>query len=1053
MVMSNQYVYQFGPFRLDPAERQLLREGQPVQLTAKLFDILLLLVQNSGHLISKEDLMERIWPDSFVEINNLTVSMSALRKALGEAGQGVRYIETVSGHGYRFTANVQRVEENKLRAAPDASSPAPLKSIAVLPFQTADEGADNDYFGLGIADTLITKFSNIKQIVVISLGTILKYVKLEEDPLIVGRNLGVDAVLHGRIQKEGDKIRVTVQLVAAPDGKLLWAEKFDQKFRSIFAVQDSIAEQTARALTLTLTGRERDLLFKRDTDNSEAYQAYVKGRYFWNKRSEESIERGISYFQKAIEEDKNYAPAYVGLADCYNLLVTYGVVPPEEFIARIKTLIEKALGLDATLAEAYTTLGYIKLFHDWDWPGADREFKKAIELNPNYALARHWYAMYLMVTDQFEEALKEMKRAQSLDPLSPIISASLGGYYYYARKYQQAIRQCRETLEIDPNFYLGHGILGAVYAQIGEYEEAAQELKKAVSLSKDPEAYAALGYTYARWNRRDEAQALVKEIKDVSRQKHTTPFGISLVHVGLGEFDEAFQWLERAYQDRNPWLIWVGADPRLDPLRADPRFVELARRVGIAVSSAKPETATDSLAVLPFLNSTGDPSLEYLAQGISESIINNLSHLSSLKVMARSTVVRYQGQEADPLRIGQVLGVNALVAGKLFKVADNLIIGVEMINTSDGTQMWGEQYNRKVSDIFTAQGEIAQEISHKLCIKLNGRERAGLSKRYTESTEAYQLYLKGHYICAKYANHYVRRAIKLFRQAIKLDPSYAPAYAGLANSYFRLSNAFLSPLKAMPKARAAAARALEIDDHLAEGHLVMGLVKMYYERDWSGAEQEFQRAIELDPGAAGIRHRYGWFLVAAKRFKEGLAEIRLAQRLDPLAPLPDIELGFYYNITRQHDLAVKHYSKVIELEPNHYAARVGLGWAYTHLKELKKAVAELRKGFQLGADHLALGFMGYAQAVFGKRELAEKLLTRLIKASERTYVSPYNMTIIYAGLDEKDEAFYWLEKLYEERNEWLAWLNLSPELDGLRSDSRFADLLQRVGVPQTDLGS
>lgn len=1046
--MSDVCIYRFGPFSLNVVERQLLREGHPVQLTAKLFDILLLLVQNNGHLLSKEVLMDKIWQDSFVEHNNLTVSISALRKALGEGQQGIRYIETVSGHGYRFVAYVQKVAGDDL-SAQAAAHPSLLKSIAVLPFLTSGNGPDDEYFGLGMADALISKLCSIKQVVVTPVSSVVKYTNLEEDPLVVGRNLGVDVLLYGRIQKEGAHIRVTVQLMDVINKKLLWGGKFDQKFKSIFAVQDSIAEQTAEALMLRLSGKERNLLAKRNTDNTEALQAYLKGRYFWNKRSKESIEKGIDYFQQAIETDKNYAQAYIGLADCYNLLVSYGAVPPEESITRIKALIQKALSLDDNLAEAYTTLGYIRLFYDWNWPEAEKEFKRAVELNPNYALAHHWYAMYLMVTDQFEEALKEMRHAQRLDPLSPIISAALGGYYYYARQYHQAIRQCRETIEIDPTFYLAHGILGTVYAQLGDYEEAAKELKEAVSLSKDPEVYAELGHVYALQNKRDEAEILLKETKDISRQKYVTPFGIAITYAGLGEFDEAFKWLEKAYKDRNNWLVWLKADPRLDPLRDDPRFTSLLQRVGLVAPTCELDVTNDSLAVLPLVNATGDPGLEYLAQGISESIINNLSQLLSLKVMARSTVFRFKGHDVDPIRIGQDLGVSTLLAGKLFRVADNVIIGVELINAADGTQIWGEQYNRKFSDIFAVQGEIAQEISHKLQIKLNKRERENLAKRYTESTEAYQLYLRGQYVCAKYSSQYVKKAIKFFRQAIKLDPNYALAYAGLSNAYYRLSNAFLSPLEAMPKAKASALRALEIDDNLAEGHLAIGTVRFYYDRDWPGAEKSYKRALELKPGSAGAHLRYGGFLLLTKRTKEGFDEIKLAQKLDPLSALSDIMLGFHYNFAHRHELAVKHYSKVIELEPSSYAARVGLGWAYIHLKDFKKAIAELSKGFRMGGDYLALGYMGYGQALQGKKEAAEKLLIQLINTSKRKYVSPYNMAIICAGLGERDQAFYWLEKLYEERNEWLTWLNLSPELETLHSDPRFADLLRRIGTLST----
>lgn len=1043
--MRDVRVYEFGAFRLDATERLLLREGQPVALTTKLFDLLLLLVQNSGRLLSKDYLMEQVWQDSHVEISNLTVSISVLRKALDEGQKRFRYIETVSGHGYRFTAGVRELsvrEQAKESAAGDSSQ---FKTIAVLPFQTSGGGMDDEYFGLGMADTLIAKLSSINQLIVTPLGTVLKRSKPEEEPIATGRRLGADAVLYGRIKKIGDEIRVTSQLQAVSDEKLLWAGNFDQKFESLFSVQDSIAQQTVHALVLKLEDRERELLVKRHTANSEAFQAYQKGRYFWNKRSEKSLEKGLEYFQQAIEVDRNYALAYVGVADCYNLLANYGVLPPAEFIPRAKSLVQKALDLDNTLAEAYTTLGYIKLFHDWEWPGAEREFRRAVELNPNYAIAHHWYAMCLMVTGRFDEALKEMRLAQSLDPLSPIINGSLAGYYFYARRYAQAVEQCRETLEIDPNFYLASGIQGTAYAQMGMYEEAARKLESAAELSKDPEVSAELGYVYALRGEEDKARKLLQELKDLSKQTYVTPFGIAIVHVGLGEFREALEWLDRAYHDRNHWLVWLKVEPRLDPLRRDPRFVDLIRRVGLETSTNGHGEVGHSLAVLPIVNASGDTSLEYLSDGFGWSIINKLSQLSLLKVMAYGTVLSYKGKSLDPFKIRRELGVSALMMGKLFKSGDELTIRVELIDTLDGSRLWGKQYACDSSDISAIQGEIAGEVSKKLRVGLTDTERLGLAKRYTENTEAYQLYLKGRHFYDRYTFECVSKAIECFQQAIALDPNYALAYAGLSDSYCRLSNTYLPPGEAMPKAMAMAARAIELDDNLADGHMALGMVKLYFDRDWSGAENEFKRAVELSPGAALAHHRYGWFLVLMKRFEEGLSEIMLAYSLNPLAFRTTLVLATCYNFVGQYDQAVKHYLRVLELDADHYPAHMGLGWTYLRLWNFEEAFKELREAFRLGRDYLSLGLMGYAYALTGKRRQGRKLLAELIKASEREYVSPYNMAAICAGLGDREKAFQWLEKLYEEGNEWLTWLNISPELDSLRSDPRFADLLQRVG--------
>jgi DNA-binding winged helix-turn-helix (wHTH) protein/tetratricopeptide (TPR) repeat protein len=583
MAKTARGVYEFGPFHLEVETRRLWRGNEAVPLSAKLFEILLLLVTSGGHVVGKEELMLKVWPDTHVEENNLTVNISALRKLLRD-GQN-RYIETIQKRGYRFTPVVRALDQTADSGAPDAhelQEGMGLGSIAVLPFKLWSHELSDEYLGLGLVDTLITRLSSIRQLIVTPTRTVLHHVKSEHDPLAAGHRLNVDYVLDGQLQKDGERIRVTVQLTDVREKKLLWSEKFDESFTDIFAVEDSISERVARSLALKLTSEERRRLSRRPTENPAAFHAYLKGRYYWNKRTEEAYRKSLEYFESAIELDPDYALAYAGLADCYNLLLTAGAQSPGEAARRMKAAARKALELDATLAEVHASIGYVMTFHDWDWAGAEAEFRRAIELNPNYATAHHWYGIFLRAMGRFDEAIQETRRAQRLDPLSLIISVSLAGDFYYARLYNETVEQCRRTLELDPNFFIAVGLLGIAYAQSGRYAEAIPQLRRAWSIEPDNEVLTMIGYCHAMMGKRAQAKRVIAQLRRRAGRKYVEPLCMVIMHAALGEDDEAFAWLEKAYAGRNGWLAWIKTDPRLDPLRPDPRFADFERRLGFA---------------------------------------------------------------------------------------------------------------------------------------------------------------------------------------------------------------------------------------------------------------------------------------------------------------------------------------------------------------------------------------------------------------------------------------------------------------------------------------
>ena len=646
--------YEFGPFRLDPTEHTLLRGDQVVALTPKAFETLALLVQKSGHLVRKDELIESVWHDTVVEESNLNVIIHTLRKALGDDPRESKYIETVAKCGFRFVAEVRKAEEHEQTAsAPTngsgsvkvatqssfaeqinavhsatlspsslprprdrrrlvvlvlsiiavvltatsisvwrsnrrpttaAAPPTQVRSIAVLPFGVLSSEKGDEYLSLGLADALITSLSQTRQVIVRQTEAVAKYQNTGKDPLEAGREQGVDAVLEGQVQRIGDRVRVSARLVRTSDGTSLWADHFEEKFTNIFAVEDAVAEKVARTTVLAMNGAGEapttERLTKRYTENNEAYEAYLKGRYMWNKRTVDSLQKALGYFQQALRLDPNYSLAYVGLADTYTLLSFFTLAAPSDAFPKAKEAAEKALAIDPTLAEAYTALGQYKAYYEWDWNGAEVEFQKGIALNPNYPLLHHWRSLNLIAMGRMDEARAAMQRALELDPLLLVSNVNLGRIDYYEGRYDQAIKQYQRALELDKDFMRTHLRMGLAYVQQGRYHEALTEYNKALEIAGDtPQIRAHIAHVLAVSGKKSEALIELAKLQERAKRQYVPPYDIALIYVGLGENDKAFAWLEKAYDDHSTEMIYFKVDPLLAPLHSDPRYQNLLRRM------------------------------------------------------------------------------------------------------------------------------------------------------------------------------------------------------------------------------------------------------------------------------------------------------------------------------------------------------------------------------------------------------------------------------------------------------------------------------------------
>jgi TolB-like protein/Tfp pilus assembly protein PilF len=463
-----------------------------------------------------------------------------------------------------------------------------LPSIAVLPFNNLSADKEQEYFCDGMAEEIINALTQLEGLHVVARTSAFSFRGKKVDIREIGRRLNVGAVLEGSVRKAGTKLRITAQLVNVTDGYHLWSERYDRDTggsccpEDIFGIQDEISLAIVGKLKVKLLGGEKTKILKRYTHDLDAYNLYLKGRYFWGKRTEESLKRGIEYFSQAIEEDPDYALAYAGLADSYVTLQDYSFLSPKPLLQKAKEAANKALDLDATLAEAHNSIAQV-MFREWDWEGAEREHKQAIELNPNYAGAHHWYALLLTYAGRFDEAIAEMKRAWGLDPLSLIINRNLGLSLYYARRYDKASEQLQKTLEMDPNFSMVHAALGEVYVQKSMYKEALTEFEKEADihghLNQHEQAWRAVAYLNA--GKRDEAQRILDDLLERSKRAYVAPTRLAGIYFALGEDDEGFRWLDRSYQERDSTLLEIKVDPGFDEVRSDPRFKELLKKVGL----------------------------------------------------------------------------------------------------------------------------------------------------------------------------------------------------------------------------------------------------------------------------------------------------------------------------------------------------------------------------------------------------------------------------------------------------------------------------------------
>jgi len=564
----------FGVFEVNLQTGELRRRGHKLRLQEQPFRLLTLLLEKPNEVVTREEIQHKIWgADTFVDFDHgVNRAINKLREALGDSADNPRFIETLSRRGYRFIAPVQR----------DLQPPnSGKKMLIVLPFANMSLDAEQDYFSDGLTEEMIAHLSrlNPERLGVIARTSAMQFKKTSKNIKAIGQELGVQFALEGSIRRAGDRVRITAQLIQVSDQTHLWAESYDRGLKDVLAIQTEVAQQIARSLAVELVPERQALVARSITSNTEAYEFYLRGRHYLNQRVELGYSKAIDYFNRAIQKDPAYAPAYAGLADAYSVIGFYGAIPSRTAFEKAKAAARTAVQLDDTLSEAHTSLGYATLQYDWDWLAAEAEHKRAINLNPNW-YAYDWYGFNLVQVGRFSEAFAALEYARRIDPLSSVIGCHMGWMLYFAREYDKSIRQLEKTIEFDPGFPLARYYLGITYAQTHDFDRSIDHLQSAAGLSGvHPGALSALAYALGAAGRQSEGREVLARLVGLQQHRHVLAYFIAFAMSSLSSKDETLEWLERAYEERSGWPLYLHFEPVFDGLRSDPSFASLLKRI------------------------------------------------------------------------------------------------------------------------------------------------------------------------------------------------------------------------------------------------------------------------------------------------------------------------------------------------------------------------------------------------------------------------------------------------------------------------------------------
>jgi TolB-like protein/Tfp pilus assembly protein PilF len=938
------------------------------------------------------------------------------------------------------------------RAAADsgASRAAVLEDegfwVAVLPFRHSGGNAELTALADGLTDDIVTGLSRFSYLRVIARSFIPQHSNQSADGRSAGKQLGARYVMEGTLRQAGSKLRLAVQLVDATSGAHLWAETYERDFspEAVFALQDDLVPRivsTVADMNGVLPRSMSEAVRSRDPEQLSPYEAVLRSFGYFERVTPEDLAAALPGLEAAVRKAPASADAWAMLALLHVQDYAQGFNLQADSLTSGITAARRAVTVAPANHLAHFSLAQA-LFFQKEFQSFRNAAARAVELNPMDGNSLAALGEFLTYAGDSERGLALAERARQLNPNHP-------GWYWHANfnhAYREADYRGALNFALKSNMtdnWGRHALIAAAYGQLGEHEEAAKALRDLLRLR--PDISATIQREAEKWFDPEYGKRLLEGLRKAGLEILEKEAGAP-VPARASSPDPA---AVRAEKMASPAQRASGNKNRTVALAVAAGLLVIAA-VGVAIYLKSSKTGgIDSIAVLPLENRSSDPDAEYISDGITESINNSLARLPSLKVTPHSVASHYKGKATDVRKVGDELGVQAVLAGSVAQRGDDLTIDVELDDVRNGKQLWGEQYRRKLADLLAVQNEIAREVSQRLRSQLSAEDEKKLTKGSTENPEAYRLYLKGKYYTDKLTKEGTETGIDYYNQAIAVDPNYGLAYSGLAYNYINQMDWYMSPSEAGPKTKEAAEKALAIDGSDARAHLTLAILDHWYERKWAAAENGFKRTIELDPNSAESHLFYAWFLTSMGRNDEAIAEARRAQQADPLYPFASFSTGAVLLFARQWDQAIEQLHRAIELDPNFWFSHCYMGRAYEHKGKLPEAIAEFQRALEVEKDNGEIwSGLGNAYAVSGKNAEAQKVLDHLKELSAHGWVAPYNVAIIYTGLGEKDQAFALLEQAYKDRSYYVAtYLATDERLDSLRSDPRFVDLRKRVGLP------
>ena len=1008
--------------------------------------------------------------------------------------------------------------------------PVGSKSLAVLPFTflnlASNEDTDDRFLGIGLADALITRLSKVKRFVVRPTSSISSFGEGMTDPVRAGRELSVDFILNGSIKKANDRLRVTVQLLDVAKNAAVWATSIDEVLSDVFSLEDKLATKVVEGLLPQLTANERDQFVKRGTDNPEAFEHYLRGRYYFNTFTEESFAKAFVNFHSAISADPDYAHAYAGIADYYNWLGILGVLPPQECFLPAIEAANRAVELDENLSEAHASLGFSLHAGNYEWSRAEHHLLRAIELNPSNANALVWYAIVMYTEGRFAEGLQYAQRSVEVDPLTPFNHHNIAWGLYFARRYDEAASAYRKVVADFPTYSFGYYGLSKVQRIQGETRSAISENTKAMelmgnsifSLLSEAECYAADG-------QRDLAHRKLTELLRISDERYVSPYQRSLTYCFLKEPEKAIAALQEASEIKDPWLNWMGVEPVFDLIRGLPRFEAILEKTGyrpffnsfsasdltllkgpkqqdlhnlttLVIDTVEPTSdgiaepvrsravasyaligllvallisatalgvywyqagslrpaaparvRTASIVVLPFRaeNSSGD-----IGVGFADALTTKLGNIKSLHVISSNTGRVLSG--ADPVRLEKDLGIGYVLRGSVKSSEPGVSVTAELLDTLEGTQVFSEEFTEPTGDLFSLQTKLARRVWTALGIDPLPLERQQVERSYTRSTAAYDLYLRGRSEMTDRSVGSLRSAAETFSRSLNEDPGFALAHVGLADTLALLNlYSVTPPADSYGQAKKSVARALEIDPNLAEAHAISAYIKFFHDRDRTGSELEFRRAIQVNPSYAPAHHWFALTLAAKGEKVDAETEIELAKRLDPRAAAIRSAAGVVHFHLGDVQRALAECDDAIAIDSRAIPAYKVKRWAYTATRNAQAAADAFAREVELSGE--SADDPGWVvvrvqfEAINGDPQALLRKLDEAVKAPSvggNHYGLAYEIALAYNALGRTQTAIDWLERCEAAGGHSFSYTAVDPRFFNLRGEPRFADLLAKL---------